>query len=188
MNNNKAKIIMSFQLIRVIGIVVGGTIGSYVSGKIIDYIKNKNEPLSSNTNTNTNTETKNKIQNNDKNINSFEDYFKKEIEFIMKNPSTLDEYHEHEQVNKKNSIEPYNSINNSANNLDNNLDNNLENNLDNNIDTDEFTDFYSNINHKKFESNEAEYDNNNDYKEQLFINDAIYDNNFYDYIILIARD
>lgn len=135
---------MNIQLIRIVGVVVGGTIGGYLSGVIGTYINNKNKkPIKDN---------KPNIPPiildkdiSDIKINSFDDLLKKEIE-----------------------------IQSAQNELNNKIEKNSDNNYDNYYK--EYCEILEN------EKNDSEQET-----EILFINDAIYDNDFYDYILLIAK-
>ena len=136
---------MSLQIIRIAGIIIGGTLGGYISGKIGEYIYNKKNKFP---------QIENKIEINQipvssdddkKKIKSFEDLLNKEIK---------------KQSNHEN-------INNNDTESDNN-DTESNNYFKNYLEALE--------NEKKLKE-----------KEMLFINDAIYDNDYYDCIFLIAK-
>jgi hypothetical protein len=136
---------MSIQIIRIAGVIIGGTLGGYISGKIGEYIYNKKKIP----------QIDNSIEINQipvsstdkKKIKSFEDLFDKEI----KNQS------EQEIINQ-NKNEHKNDFKSESDNY-----------------FDEYLKALENENKKIKE------------KELLFINDAIYDNDYYDYILLVAK-
>lgn len=138
---------MSMSIIRIVGVIIGGTIGGYVSGKIGEYIYNKKTPrIDDNVEI---TQVPVSSFDHDGKIKNFEDLFNRDIEQLKNNP--------------------------------------LKNNpLENNplyVQTFNKTDIYKNI-ISNTSQNKNEKNNKN---EMLFINDSIYDNDYYDYILLTAR-
>jgi hypothetical protein len=135
---------MSIQIIRIAGVIIGGTLGGYISSKIGEYINNKNKKIQ---------EIDNSIEINQipvsstddkKKIKSFEDLLQKEIKVQSEQDLII--------KNNNSSIETE---------TDNYYQNYLKALEDEN---------------KKLKE-----------KEMLFINDSIYDNDFYDYILLISK-
>ena len=118
---------MSLQIIRITCILIGGTIGGYLSVKIGEYIYDNNKKKKP--------QIENNIENNQK-IKTVEDLMKREIE-IQSKPD-------------------------------------FDMGIKTESDSDNYFKDYLEIlqNEKKIQQE----------KEILFINDAIYDNNYYDYI------
>jgi hypothetical protein len=150
---------MSLQIIRIAGIIIGGTLGGYISGKIGEYIYNKKNKFP---------QIENKIEINQipvssdddkKKIKSSKDLLNKEI----KNQSN------HENINNNDT---------ESDNNDTESDNNDTESDNNDTESDNYFKNYLEAleNEKKLKE-----------KEMLFINDAIYDNDYYDCIFLIAK-
>ena len=138
---------MSLQIIRIAGVIIGGTLGGYISGKIGEYIYNNNKDKKI-------PKIDNKIEINqipvsssddNKKTKSFEDLLNREIKIQSEQDLIIDNYKK-----KPEQIE-----------------------LDN-----YYLDYLKALEEENKHSKE---------KEILFINDAIYDNDFYDYILLVSR-
>lgn len=135
---------MSLQIIRIAGVIIGGTLGGYISGKIGEYIFNKNKKIP---------EIDNNIEINQipvsstddkKKIKSFEDLLQREIK-TQSNQDLI--------------------IKNDNNSIESQSDN-----------------YYQDYLRALEDENKKLKE-----KEMLFINDSIYDNDFYDYILLVSK-
>lgn len=133
---------MSIQILRIVGIVVGGTLGGYISGKIGEYINNKKKPQIENKPISQDIKnpniSNNEIKVNYPKINSFDDLLKREIELQKE-----------EQINQSEQVNP-----------------------------DSY--YLDYIKALEIELEKQE-------EEKLFVNDAIYDGDFYDYFILLSK-
>lgn len=136
---------MSIQIIKIAGIIIGGTIGGYLSGKFGEYFYGDN---------------KKKIPQIDTN---------KEIKQIPINSSKDEKITTFEEL-----------INREIKNQNNPNNNDYDEISDYNLMCDIYNKEYLNILKKENKKIQKE-------KEILFINDAIYDNDYYDYILLVAK-
>lgn len=136
---------MSLQILRIVGVIVGGTLGGYISGKIGEYIYNKKNKLPQIDNSIEINQIPVSSSNEKKKINTFEDILNREV---------------NTQIDKNNTNTNTNT---------------------NKIESD--SDVYFNDYLKALEDEKKKLQE----KELLFINDAIYDNNYYDYILLVAK-
>ena len=136
---------MSIQIIRIVGVIIGGTLGGYVSGKIGEYIYNKNIKIPKIENSIGIEQIPVSSSDDKKKIKSFEELLNREIK------------------------------------IQSDQDLNIENNEKKSGGTEQDNYYMDYL--------QALQDENKKLKEKeiLFINDSIYDNDFYDYILLVSK-
>lgn len=132
--------------LRFAGIIIGGTLGGYISGKIGEYIYKKKLP-----------QIENNIEINQIPVSSSDDTKKiKSFKELLNDEIKMSS---NEKVNK------------------------IETNISNTNEMEIEIDNYFN-NYLKALENEKKKQQE---KEMLFINDSLYDNDYYDYIMLVAK-
>lgn len=134
--------------LRFAGIIIGGTLGGYISGKIGEYIYKKKLP-----------QIENNIENN--------------IEINQIPVSSSDDTKKIKSFKELLNDEIKMSSNEKVNKIETNISNTNEIEIDN-----YFNNYLKALENEKKKQQE---------KEMLFINDSLYDNDYYDYIMLVAK-